>query len=386
MTKRLFAVICALMVSLALFVGCEDDPALYLDHTTPHTTAPAPVSAAPDTTNPAEPPVSTGSPGTTAPTVPPETTPPATTEKHIDQPHNAEGTPSFYEGVMTLNDRVMELFGLNEDGLTGYADKINRLRGLLPADVTLYSMVCPTASEFYTPEEFHTGGHSQRAAIDIINSKLDAGVTTIDCYDTLLQHYEEPIYFKTDHHWSGLGAYYAYQAFCEQTGQVPVPLSDYDQYDLGEYAGTLFGYANGDPNVVPDRFIMYRPKDYDASAWVYETPAMEGGFGMHLFATTWSGSEHYLAFSGGDAPIMKITSHIKNGKKILVIKDSFAKAFLPHLANNYEYVYEIDPRHFEGSIPQFVAQEGIGEVMVTNYTLATGNPTWLAGFDAALVP
>lgn len=382
MKKKLLLLILVLSLVLSVVSACAGDPSDYLDPETGKTEA-TEATKATDTTE-----SGTEESKKTENTKSSLTTPTPTTEERIEDPEDVEGEPTFNQGIMIMNDRIMELFGINETGISNYSARINKLRDNLPDSVILYSMIVPTSSEFYTPADYHTGGHSQRTAIKMIYDGLKDGVVPVNAYDEMLQHYEEYIYFKTDHHWTGLGAYYGYVAFCKDSGQEALSLSEYEEYDLGTFYGYLYSYGEGKAAVQPDNVTIYRPKDYDAAAWVYPDSVKSGGYQMHLLATTWSpdSNEKYMAFSGGDAPLLQITSGNKNGKKILVIKDSYAKAFLPHLANNYEYVYEIDPRHFQGSIPQFVSSEGIQEVLVTNYALATANPTWTAGFDRIIEP
>lgn len=383
MKRKILVLLTALTLLVSTLSSCAGDPAAILDPSDNQTMA---ETGAVESGDPSGTEAKTEKPA--EPTVPEETEPQTTEANKIEAPEDVEGEVTFNEGVMIMNDRIMELFGINETGISNYANRINTLRNNLPDSVRLYSMVIPTSSEFYTPASYHTGNHSQRDAINMIYDKLQDDIVTIDAYNELLQHYEEYIYFKTDHHWTGLGAYYGYVAFCKGSGQDYLPLSEYEEYDLGEFYGYLYSYGEGKSAIKADNVTVYRPKDYDASAWVYPDSVKEGGYQMHLLATSWNpeSNEKYMAFSGGDAPLLQITSGVKNGKKLLVIKDSYAKALLPQLANNYEYVYEIDPRHFEGSIPKFVQEENISEVMVTNYSLATANPSWTAGFDAAIIP
>lgn len=390
MKKKLLLLILALSLFLSAVSACAKDPADILNPEPKKTES---ETGSVDPSDPADPnestdPVETGGETKTPNTTQPSSTTTQPTEPRVENPEDVEGTPSFNQGVMIMNDRIMELFGLNETGISNYSARINKLRDNLPATVTLYSMIVPTSSEFYTPADYHTGSHSQRTAINMIYDGLKDNIIPIDAYDQMLQHYEEYIYFKTDHHWTGLGAYYGYVAFCKDSGQEALPLSEYEEHDLGPFYGYLYSYGEGKAAIKADNVTVYRPKDYEASAWIYPDSVKSGGYQMHLLATTWNpdSNEKYMAFSGGDAPLMQITSGVKNGKKILVIKDSFAKALLPHLANNYEYVYEVDPRHFKGSVPQFVSSEGIDEVLVTNYALATANPTWTAGFDQIIQP
>ncbi|HHU12032.1 MAG TPA: hypothetical protein GXZ64_02245 [Clostridiaceae bacterium] len=318
---------------------------------------------------------------TTVPETVPETEP---TETEKTAPDDVQGEVGWSSGIMVLNGRVMEMFYGNEDGITDYADRINRFAAMLPAGVRMVSMVSPTAGEFYTPAQYHEAVQSQRAAIDSIYEKLTPGIVTVNAYHTLLQHTDEYIYFRTDHHWTGLGAYYGYEALMQALGTEPVPLSEYDEYQLeGTYLGTLYRFVQGNATVTnnPDTVYMYKPKVYNATAHVYNDFTLTGGYAMHLLANQFTGNEKYLSFSGGDAPVLQITSEIGTGKKVVVIKDSYANALVPHLANHYDEAYIIDPRAVEGNLIDFISTVGADDVIVMNYAFAYANPTWNSRFE-----
>jgi hypothetical protein len=82
-----------------------------------------------------------------------------------------------------------------------------------------------------------------------------------------------------------------------------------------------------------------------------------------LYAEYARGASAYGVFLGGDYPLMRITSDVKNGRKIAMIKDSYGNAFAPYLASHYEEVYVLDYRYFNGNIKTLMQQEGIQELL-----------------------
>lgn len=375
-TVNQIAVLLLLTASL-LLTACAGDseptiPPLFEDRTTAATGDEVPEPTLPETVDTE--PVTTEPPVTEAPTDPPK-----------EEPDDVQGEVSWNQGVMLLNDRALEIFGISEASINSYADRINRFQAALPSGINVVSMVSPTAGEFYTPAEFHTGSHSQKEAIQMIYNQLNDGIITVDSYDPLLQHTDEYIYYRSDHHWTGLGAYYGYAALMEAIGIEPRPLSDYQEYALsGSYLGSLWRFAQGNENIKnnPDTVYMYKPDDYNAKAWVYNTFDLVDGYAMHLLATQFEGDEKYLSFSGGDAPILAITSEAGTGRTCVVIKDSYANALVPHLANHYDEAYIIDPRAVEGSIVEFITRIAPDDVIVMNYAFAYANPTWNERFEA----
>jgi hypothetical protein len=89
----------------------------------------------------------------------------------------------------------------------------------------------------------------------------------------------------------------------------------------------------------------------------------------------------YRIFISGDRPMGKVVSENKNGKKILVIKDSYGNAFVPFLVPHYEEVYVIDPRQYKNSAKELIQKEGIQEVMFVNYAFITNNAAYAKLLD-----
>jgi hypothetical protein len=84
-------------------------------------------------------------------------------------------------------------------------------------------------------------------------------------------------------------------------------------------------------------------------------------------------SNKYGIFMGGDQPLAKITTNVKNGKKIAVIKDSYANAFIPFLLPHYEEIYVVDPRQYTHNFLDLVKKNGIQNVLILNYSFITEN-------------
>ena len=135
MKKKLLVLVLSLSLLLSVFSACANDPADYPASNTEETKTTQAQTTDPQSSE------TGGSEHTTDPTgTDPETTTTTTTENRIENPQDVEGEPSFNQGIMIMNDRIMELFGLNETGIANYSARINRLRDNLPASVTLYSM------------------------------------------------------------------------------------------------------------------------------------------------------------------------------------------------------------------------------------------------------
>lgn len=148
-------------------------------------------------------------------------------------------------------------------------------------DVRTISLVTPNGGEFYSPESLHTGEHSQKDMIDFCYGQMDSGIVTVDAYAKLRAHTDEYIYFRTDHHWTQLGAYYAYTAFCEAAGFDAVPLEQFQTGRYDTFLGSMYTFTKGYPqsDVLkqhPDYLDYYLPIA-DTHARYYADGSLENG-------------------------------------------------------------------------------------------------------------
>ena len=271
-------------------------------------------------------------------------------------------------GVYIYNGIACELFGWYDESAADYASAISDFKKSAP-EFTVYNMVIPNHTEFALPRRLldDVGTMVQADNIKAIYNGYSADVKPINCYNKLCDHINEYIYFNTDHHWSGLGAYYAYVAFCEQTGQTPLKLTDCTENIITDFEGSLY-----------DGSLQ---KSLDSVYWwqfPYDTHAMrQDNPGEALYRTTVfyeqedSGPYSYGVYIWGDAPLFVCyNDEINNGKKIVVVKESYGNAFAPFLTANYEEVHVIDFRYFEGSLKTYMKDHGIDEIIFVNNVMS----------------
>lgn len=304
---------------------------------------------------------------------------------HVMKENTAAVTPdseaSMQGGLLIAGDRAMEVYYHSDTNAQNYASIINKTAKSMPEGVKFYSMLCPTAIEFYGTAEYREGVHSQRDSILKVNSMLDSSIIKVDAYSNLVDSTAagDYAYFRSDHHWTARGAYCGYQAFCDASGNTAPALSSFKTHKIDGFLGSLYRSANYSSALKnnPD-YVECFELSVDASNVVYPDQNLNpsDGFQTYVVAGDVNDSNKYLAFIAGDQPIEKITTSVKNGKKILVLKESYGNALVPFLCNNYEEVYVIDPRWVNMNLADFVAKNGIQEVMAINYMFAIGNQTY----------
>lgn len=279
--------------------------------------------------------------------------------------------------MLVTKDRAMTIYRFHPERARAYADLLNRAYRMLPEGTRLYSLLVPTQIEFHTPAKYRGLSSSQAETIQYVNYRLNRSIIKVDGYGRMRAHLDEYLYFRTDHHWTALGAYYAYQAFMEQTGgEAALPLDRFRVERVEGFLGT--GYSrtlSKDLEQRPDTVFIYRPP-VTASYQILSPgqPVQE----LEMFNMNWAVGQHkYGIFLSGDVPLGKVASSVKNGRRIAVVKDSFANAFIPYLAAHYETIYIIDPREFKQPFVEFIKQEQISEVLFMNYVQVTNKEDFI---------
>lgn len=276
--------------------------------------------------------------------------------------------------IVVVNHRGLMLYGGGMQNGQEYANSLNEYKKALGDNVNVYSMVCPTAVSYYMPENYLNMTASEEDNINNINSFL-SNVKPVDVFTALLFHKSEAIYSRTDHHWQPLGAYYAAQKFAETAGVEFAELNDqnYETVTLPGYVGTLYGYTqSADLLNNPEDFIYYIPKA-ECKTTRYDTSFANGVEGsLTLDPTNMSTSSYYMVF-GGDEQITHIETQCKNGRTLVIFKDSYGNALAPVLTSSFENIYVCDIRYFNLNAVSFIQQVGGTDVLFAMNTYsATG--------------
>ena len=273
--------------------------------------------------------------------------------------------------VLVFNDCAMEIHTFNAEACKYYADFINQFQENLPNNkIKVYSLIAPTQIEFITESKYKNLSSPQKETIAYVNKHLGPQIIPVDAYQALQQNIDQYIYFRSDHHWTALGAYYAYTAFMETKSEKPLPIEQYKVKKVTPYLGSLYSTTLSQKiRENPDTVFLYQPLLKHEYIVYYENPIKIDLLDMRHAEN----KNKYGIFLGGDHPWGKITTEIKNGKKIIIIKDSYANAFVPFLLPHYEEIYIVDPRQFNLDIFTFIKENGIQEVLFLNYVLVTDN-------------
>jgi hypothetical protein len=204
---------------------------------------------------------------------------------------------------------------------------------------------------------------------------MNRQVKTVSLYDTLMSHRKEYIYFRTDHHWTSKGAYYAYRQFCEAKGIQGHELSDYHQEGFGSFLGSFYLDTDHNKSLRRDNVKAYFPVDHKKMTMTYH----DQNGGKYKSSVIANGKKYslqlkYCAFLAGDNPYTVIhNKKIKDGSGCVVVKESYGNAFVPYLADHYEKIYVIDYRYWKGSISSLAKQQKVQDVIFINNISMTRN-------------
>ena len=197
----------------------------------------------------------------------------------------------------------------------------------------------------------------QEEIIDEIYSYLKY-TNNINIMKELLVNRENYIYYKTDHHWTTLGAYLAYCEFVKSVGLTPVDIGEYEKVNLSNFYGSYFSKAKPF-NIEADTLTYYEFNDltmnivgdneYD-SLYDYSKSSLR---------------DKYSLFLRGNNPITIIKNNkLNNGKRILIIKDSFANSLVPFLTQNYEEIHVVDLRSFSMKLSNYISESSFDNILI----------------------
>lgn len=293
---------------------------------------------------------------------------------------NKDGYRVPNTGVILVGEvptvRALLAFGCTSYYTKVYCEAVNMYQEAFP-DVNIWVMPIPTASEFYGPEEARSVNWRQKPCIDAVFKKLGEKVHAVQIYDTLQAHLDEPIYLRTDHHWSALGGYYAAKCFANQAGLPFKSLEDgYEPRVIHNFVGSMYGYAK-DISVKnsPEDFVYYYPSQIEFSTHVisyiidnkYNITKVYPEKERAYFAKFRDGSSGaYSTFLGSDSQLTRVETSTHNGRRILILKDSYGNTIPSCLFYSFEEVHVVDFRYFTKNMKKYVADHQITDILFAN--------------------
>lgn len=288
----------------------------------------------------------------------------------------ANGDAQTFGAIFVVGNKAFEYYNFSQSQANRYIASMNSVADKLEGKAKVYDMVVPTGIGITLPDEYmgKINSSDQGKAIDYINSGLNEKIVKLPIYNTLMSHRTEYIYFNTDHHWTQLGAYYAYCDFAKASGITANSLDKYEKVEFTDFLGTFYTDTKSPAlKSNPDTITAYRPNK--SATMVYtDSKGNQNKWPIVNDVSGYASSSKYSCFIAGDQPYTEITNpEITDGSSIMVVKESFGNAFVPFLVENYGTVYIVDYRHYNGSITDIVLSKNIKTVLYINNVSAIRN-------------
>lgn len=293
----------------------------------------------------------------------------------IQKAGEAENIGGEQIGSLYLSgDSAYELYYFSEKAVRSYASLLNTVQAMFPK-VEVSAMIVPNSFGIMldpkVQEKLASSGMDQ--AIAYSYSLMEKSINKVDVYDALMKHKEEYIYFRTDHHWTQLGAYYAYQEFCKSKGYSTKPLSAYQKMDFPNFYGTFYFFMNRPESLKshPDQVTAYQGS-MNSMQFTDQGGTLQEGKLIYDAGQMLPGNK-YNSFMMGDHAYVEIhNEEAPRQKSILVLKDSYGNAFVPLLAQDYRDVYVVDYRHYQENASSLMQEKDIDEILFLNNIMGVG--------------
>jgi hypothetical protein len=272
------------------------------------------------------------------------------------------GKREFNKVYLAEDDTLIARVDAPEDGLD--EKNLSYIQSLAErAGVPVYLGMIPSAAEIWK-DKLPDGAANWDQAAWINSTVAETGLSQVDLLGTLREHADEPIFYRTDHHWTTLGAYYGYTAIMEALGREEdiLPQDAFTPETVSEsFNGTL--YSTSGIHWLPSDSISYWVDDtgLDITSWRTGKPEPAELYDRSYLEQ----KDQYSSFLGGNQPLCVIRNeNLPQGEKLLVIRDSYSDALAPFLAQNFSEVHLMDLRYYRVSAAQYAQENDIDTILV----------------------
>ncbi len=254
-------------------------------------------------------------------------------------------TGTFTSDTAALNTRVLQQF----------AQKYGEQFG--GGHMTF--MVVPNAVDILRDKlPAYAAPYDEEAYLTQIAAVLPEG-TWFDAGEVLREHADEELYYRTDHHWKTLAAFYVYQAWAKRQGYAVPSEDDFEiETVTEEFEGTVQSKLGIDAR--PDSIELYLPKD--DPFYTVEKDGAEPVYRVYDYSALDTKSK-YNVFFGGNYALAKIATRAGTGRRILIVKDSYAHCFVPFLIPEFDEIDMLDIRYYNQKLSELIAQNGYTDLL-----------------------
>ena len=279
--------------------------------------------------------------------------------EHVKPERNGNLTEEIHHQVFKKlhykDGRVYQEYVWNQEAADAFIQTMNDASRRLD-NTEIYSFLIPT-SDLSQDSKYYDERWNQ--------------VNSVPVYQALKEHEDEYIYFHTDHHWTALGAYYAYGAFCDLKGFQPHDLSEYDTFRVDSFVGSYrsqFPELKDHPDFIDAYIPLSTNEMKDKQNKAYTMVKKRSG---------------YTTFMGGDVPYLEINNpEIHDGSSCVVLKESYANSLIPFLVDHYDTIYVLDFRYTDENIVEFCNRNSVDDLLLVNSMQIIANEKIVEKYDS----
>ena len=286
--------------------------------------------------------------------------------------YSQSGTFKDYgNNMIRVDNAAYELCSYDENTFSIYAQLLNKAADALAGQVNIYALTIPTGYGVMLPNDIQEklpSYSNQGESMEKLFAKLDNSIIPVRSFDNMMAHRDEYLYFRTDHHWNGIGAYYAYEAFCEAKGVKPYTMDQRTEVTFDGFLGTLYANSNYDSALLPaDTVYAYKPYSNSTSMTFYDNNGNGTAWNIIMDVSGWDAGTLYNTFAAGDNPLSILKNdNVTDGSVCVVVKESYGNALMPYLIDHYSTIYEVDYRYWNGNLIDFAKEVGADDMVFAN--------------------
>ncbi|MBQ2725372.1 MAG: Ig-like domain-containing protein [Clostridia bacterium] len=294
----------------------------------------------------------------------------------------ADNADFLLNGMFIYGDAVYTQGFFSQTGAELYAKTALYYKQLFGEDVNVSVVVAPVSSIVVDNEEIQQKIPDQKSIFTKMEALMDDSINFVDVYSEMYDNRDEYLYFKSDHHWTQRGAYYAYRAFAQSIGLTPAELDDFD-YEIRNdaYSGSMYTYTY-DARVknFVDIIEAFKPRK-DLTMTITTANGATINYDTCIVNT----NKTYVTFIAGDNPYTVINvPENPQDKNVLVLKDSFGNAFVPFLCEHFGNIIVVDVRHSSFNIYDLLKDYGLTDIVFMNNVQAANSAQWANMYLAAV--
>ncbi len=249
----------------------------------------------------------------------------------------------------------------NTEQIAGIFKAFGEKEDVSQAEIRL--MLVPTASYIYR-EKLPAFARMESQMETARQIYKESGLTFIDCSEELAAHKEEqPLYYRTDHHWTTYGAYIGYLAYCREMGLEPVKLEELEAETVTEdFKGTIYSKVNDYTRPGEPITIYKNPAD---QLTVYYEDTKETTDSLYNLDYTRQ-KDKYSLFLNNLHPLIEITNETAStDRELVIVKDSYANSMVPFLTRHFKKIYVFDTRYYKWGPSGFVREHpGVTDILI----------------------